>query len=121
MAYGPGLADRVRALPPEGGTAATDLFVREAAETALALGVAPERISVVADGPAPPPGVRETGALDAGPGARERIVDAIRSGETRPRPRAAPTTAVPPRPGTAGAWASSGVVESGLRRSGSAQ
>ncbi|GGV07507.1 zinc-binding dehydrogenase [Kitasatospora aureofaciens] len=81
VAYGPGLADRVRALAPEGITAATDLFGREAAETALELGVAPERISVVADGPAPPPGVRKTGALDAGPGALERIADAIRSGE----------------------------------------
>ncbi|MFI1436996.1 NADP-dependent oxidoreductase [Streptomyces lydicus] len=81
VAYGPGLADRVRALAPEGITAATDLFGREAAETALALGVAPERISVVADGPAPPPGVRKTGALDAGPGTLERIADAIHSGE----------------------------------------
>ncbi|MBU3866892.1 NADP-dependent oxidoreductase [Streptomyces sp. 4503] len=81
VAYGPGLADRVRALAPEGITAATDLFGREAAETALKLGVAPERISVVADGPAPPPGVRKTGALDAGPGALERIADAIHSGE----------------------------------------
>ncbi|WP_406137355.1 NADP-dependent oxidoreductase [Streptomyces sp. NBC_01089] len=81
VAYGPGLADRVRALAPEGITAATDLFGREAAETALKLGVAPERISVVADGPAPPPGVRKTGALDAGPGALERIADAIHSGD----------------------------------------
>ncbi|MFF3274438.1 zinc-binding dehydrogenase [Streptomyces chrestomyceticus] len=81
MAYGLGLADRVRAPAPEGGTAATDLFGREAAEAALKLGVAPERISVVADGPAPPPGVRKTGALDAGPGAMERIADAIHRGE----------------------------------------
>ncbi|MFF8784519.1 NADP-dependent oxidoreductase [Streptomyces sp. NPDC015125] len=81
VAYGPGLADRVRALAPEGITAATDLFGREAAETALKLGVAPERISVVADGPAPPPGVRKMGALDAGPGTLERIADAIHSGE----------------------------------------
>ncbi|MFG2527137.1 NADP-dependent oxidoreductase [Streptomyces sp. NPDC048516] len=81
VAYGPGLADRVRALAPEGITAATDLFGREAAETALELGVAPERITVVADGPAPPPGVRTAGALDATPGALQRITDAIRSGE----------------------------------------
>ncbi|WP_329129583.1 NADP-dependent oxidoreductase [Streptomyces caniferus] len=81
VAYGPGLADRVRALAPEGITAATDLFGREAAEAALELGVAPERISVIADGPAPPPGVHTTGALDAGPGALERITDAIQSGE----------------------------------------
>ncbi|MGW1835127.1 NADP-dependent oxidoreductase [Streptomyces sp. NPDC002067] len=81
VAYGPGLADRVRALAPEGITAATDLFGREAAEIALELGVAPERVSVVADGPALPPGVRRAGALDAGPGTLERIADAIHSGE----------------------------------------
>ncbi|MFD5648980.1 NADP-dependent oxidoreductase [Streptomyces sp. NPDC127039] len=81
VAYGPGLADRVRALAPGGITAAADLFGREAAETALKLGVASERISVVADGPTPPPGVRKMGALDAAPGALERIADAIRSGE----------------------------------------
>ncbi|MGW8377536.1 NADP-dependent oxidoreductase [Streptomyces sp. ODS28] len=81
VTYGPGLADRVRALAPEGITAATDLFAREAAETALELGVAPERISVVADGPAPPPGVRKMGALDAAPGAMERITEAIHAGE----------------------------------------
>ncbi|MGY1435689.1 NADP-dependent oxidoreductase [Streptomyces reniochalinae] len=80
VAYGPGLVDRVRALAPEGITAATDLFGREAAEVALKLGVAPQRVSVVADGPAPPPGVHKAGALDAGPGAMERIADAIRSG-----------------------------------------
>ncbi|MEV6566886.1 NADP-dependent oxidoreductase [Streptomyces kronopolitis] len=81
VAYGPGLADRVRALAPEGITAATDLFGREAAEAALERGVAPERITVVADGPAPPPGVRTAGAVDADPGALQRITDAIRSGE----------------------------------------
>ncbi|WP_229700018.1 zinc-binding dehydrogenase [Streptomyces kronopolitis] len=35
----------------------------------------------MADGPAPPPGVRRAGALDASPGALERIADAIHSGE----------------------------------------
>ncbi|GAB3363668.1 NADP-dependent oxidoreductase [Amycolatopsis echigonensis] len=80
VAYGPGLPDRVRALAPEGITAATDLFGREAAEAALELGVAPERISTVADGPALP-GVHATGAVDAKPGSLERIADVIRSGE----------------------------------------
>ncbi|MFG3283189.1 NADP-dependent oxidoreductase [Streptomyces sp. NPDC048111] len=80
VAYGPGLADRVLAVAPEGITAAADLFGREAAETALELGVAPERISVVADGPAPPSGVRTAGALDASPGSLRRITDAIRAG-----------------------------------------
>ncbi|WP_409465393.1 NADP-dependent oxidoreductase [Amycolatopsis sp. GA6-003] len=80
VAYGPGLSDRVRALAPEGITAATDLFGRETAETALELGVTPGRISTVADGPALPD-VHATGAFDAKPGALERITDAIRSGE----------------------------------------
>ncbi|MFB7746248.1 NADP-dependent oxidoreductase [Streptomyces sp. NPDC056132] len=81
VAYGPGLADRVRALAPAGITAAADLFARETAEAALTLGVAPERITVVADGPAPPPGVHTAGALDAAPGTMERVAAAIRSGE----------------------------------------
>jgi NADPH:quinone reductase-like Zn-dependent oxidoreductase len=61
-------------------TAATDLFGTETAETALALGVAPERISTIAAGPNPPGGVRATGASDALPDAVERITDAILAG-----------------------------------------
>ncbi|MBP2704195.1 alcohol dehydrogenase catalytic domain-containing protein [Microbispora sp. RL4-1S] len=76
-----GLADRVRALAPGGVTAATDLFGTETAETALALGVAPERISTVAAGPNPPGGVRATGAVDAVPDALRQITDAILAGE----------------------------------------
>lgn len=79
--YGPGLIDRVRALVPEGIRAATDLFGTEAAETALALGVAPERISTIAAGPNPPGGVRATGGTDAEPDALERITDAILAGK----------------------------------------
>jgi len=81
VAYGPGLAGRVRALVPGGVTAATDLFGTETAETALALGVPPERISTIAAGPNPPGGVRPTGAIDAGPGAMQRITDAILAGK----------------------------------------
>ncbi|MFJ2885366.1 NADP-dependent oxidoreductase [Streptomyces sp. NPDC087305] len=77
VAYGAGLADRVRALSPGGVTAATDLFGTETAEAALALGVAPERISTVAAGPDAPDGVHATGAVDAGPDAMERITAAI--------------------------------------------
>ncbi|OPF83825.1 NADPH:quinone reductase [Streptomyces antioxidans] len=77
VTYGPGLADRVRTLAPGGVTAATDLFGTETAETALALGVPPERISTIAAGPNPPGGVRGTGGIDAGPDALERITDAI--------------------------------------------
>ena len=81
VAYGPGLADRVRELFPGGVTAATDLFGTETAEAALALGVPSERISTVAAGPNPPGGVRATGGVDAGPGAATRITDAILAGQ----------------------------------------
>jgi NADPH:quinone reductase-like Zn-dependent oxidoreductase len=80
VTYGAGLADRVRALAPNGVTAATDLFGTDTAETALALGIAPERISTVAAGPNPPGGVRATGGIDAKPGALNRITDAILAG-----------------------------------------
>jgi NADPH:quinone reductase-like Zn-dependent oxidoreductase len=80
VAYGPGLADRVRALVPGWVTAATDLFGTETAETALALGVPPDRISTVAAGPNPPGGVRATGGIDAEPDALDRIAAAILAG-----------------------------------------
>ncbi|MCC4317332.1 NADP-dependent oxidoreductase [Streptomyces malaysiensis] len=81
LAYGPGLANRVRALAPGGVTAATDLFGTETAEAALALGVSPERISTVAAGPNPPGGVRATGAIDAATDVPEQITDAILAGK----------------------------------------
>ncbi|MTE15390.1 NADP-dependent oxidoreductase [Nocardia aurantiaca] len=81
VAYGPGLADRVRALAPDGVTAAADLFGTETAETALALGVPPERISTIAAGPSPPGGVRATGGFDASPESMRQITDAILGGE----------------------------------------
>jgi NADPH:quinone reductase-like Zn-dependent oxidoreductase len=80
VAYGPGLADRVLALAPDGVTAATDLFGTETAETALALGVPAERISTIAAGSASLDGVRATGGVDAGPDAMARITDAILAG-----------------------------------------
>ena len=80
VAHGPGLADRVRALARGAVTAATDLFGTETAETALALGVPPERISTIAAGPDPLGGVRPTGAIDAGPETAKRITDAIVAG-----------------------------------------
>lgn len=80
VAYGPGLADRVRALSPN-VTAAADLFGTEAAEAALALGVPPERITTIAVGPNPPGGVRATrGGADASAADLEWIIDAIVAG-----------------------------------------
>ena len=81
VAYGPGLTDRVRTLAPGGVTVATDLFGTETAETALALGVAPERISTIAAGPNPPGGVRATWGSEAGPADLERITGAILTGK----------------------------------------
>lgn len=81
VAYGPGLADRVQTLAPDGVNAATDLFGTDTAEAALALGVPPERISTIAAGPNPPGGVRATGGSDATPDALGRITDAILAGE----------------------------------------
>ena len=81
VAYGPGLADWVRALAPGGVTAATDLFGTETAEAALALGVPPERISTIAVGPNPPGGVRATGGFDAAPDVLGQVTDAILAGQ----------------------------------------
>jgi len=82
VAYGPGLADRVRALAPGGVTAAADLFGTETAEAALALGVPPERITTIAAGPNPPGGVHATrGGADATPADLERITGAILAGQ----------------------------------------
>lgn len=80
VAYGAELAERLRALAPLRITAATALVGTETAQVALALGVAPKRISTIAAGPHPPGGVHATGAVDATPAALERITDAIVAG-----------------------------------------
>ena len=80
IAYGPGLADRVRALAPDGPTAATSLVGTETADVALELGVAPGRISTIAAGPERYRGTHPTGGVNASPGASERITDAIVAG-----------------------------------------
>jgi NADPH:quinone reductase-like Zn-dependent oxidoreductase len=76
VTYGPGLADRVRPLAPDGVTAAVDLSGTETIETALALGVAPERISAIAAGPTPPevhePSMETTPSLACCPGSPTR-------------------------------------------------
>lgn len=81
VTYGPGLEDRVRALAPDGVSAATDLFGTETAEAALALGVPAERISTIAAGTDVPAGVRPTGGFQARPEDLERITAAIAAGE----------------------------------------
>ncbi len=80
VAYGPGLADRVRAIAPEGVSAATSLVGIETIDAALELGVSPDRISAIAAGPNPPGGAQATGGVEATPGALERVTDAIVAG-----------------------------------------
>jgi NADPH:quinone reductase-like Zn-dependent oxidoreductase len=79
-AYGDGLAGRVKALAPQGVTAAAYLISAETAQAALDLGVSPERIATIAVA-SPPEGVRATGGRDATPGALERIAAAIAAGQ----------------------------------------
>ena len=80
VVHGPGLAERVRTLAPQGVSAATDLFGVEAAEAALVLGMAPQRISTIAAGPNLPGGVRPTGDAANPPDALECITDAVVAG-----------------------------------------
>jgi NADPH:quinone reductase-like Zn-dependent oxidoreductase len=53
VAYGDGLADRIRALAPDGVDAYLDNFGDGNVATALKLGVAPERVNTIADYAAP--------------------------------------------------------------------
>lgn len=80
VAYGDGLAGRVRALAPQGVTAAADLTGTDTARAAVELGVPPGRIATIAAA-SPPDGARATGGRDATPGALERIAAAIAAGE----------------------------------------
>jgi len=80
VTYGPGLADRVRVLAPGGVTAATDLWSDEAVHAAIELGVSPERISTIVFGGALPDGVKTTGAINATPGALDRIATELAAG-----------------------------------------
>jgi NADPH:quinone reductase-like Zn-dependent oxidoreductase len=77
VAYGPGLEDRVRALAPDGITAAIDLFGTETVDTALRLGVTPSRIVTIAAGPNPPGGARAVFGGQAQPDAIPRVAAAI--------------------------------------------
>jgi NADPH:quinone reductase-like Zn-dependent oxidoreductase len=80
VTYGDGLAERVRALAPQGVTAAADMIGTETARAAVDLGVSPSRIATIAAA-SPPDGARATGGGDATPGALERSTAAIAAGE----------------------------------------
>ncbi|WP_166982963.1 NADP-dependent oxidoreductase [Paramicrobacterium fandaimingii] len=81
VTYGPGLADRVRALAPEGVTAAADLFGAETVEAALELGVPKQRITWIAAGVTVPDGIRWSTGSEAAPGALEKIIRAVSAGD----------------------------------------
>ncbi|MBT0768655.1 NADP-dependent oxidoreductase [Kineosporia sp. J2-2] len=80
VAYGEGLADRVRALAPGGVSAAMDLFGTETVHTARELGVPDERICTVA---AQVDGVPAANGANAEPGALEEIAQLIAAGRLR--------------------------------------
>jgi NADPH:quinone reductase-like Zn-dependent oxidoreductase len=71
VAYGDGVADRIRAAAPSGVDAFIDTHGDGYVELALALGVAAERIDTIADDAAAAKhGVKTDGGAEAGPGAK---------------------------------------------------
>jgi NADPH:quinone reductase-like Zn-dependent oxidoreductase len=71
VAYGDGVADRIRAAAPGGVDAFIDTHGDGYVELALALGVAAERIDTIADyAAAAKHGVKTDGGAEAGPGAK---------------------------------------------------
>ncbi|MFD7169939.1 NADP-dependent oxidoreductase [Streptomyces violascens] len=71
VAYGEGVADRIRATAPRGVDAFIDTFGDGYVELALALGVAADRIDTIADfAAAEKHGVKTDGGVAAGPGAK---------------------------------------------------
>jgi len=82
VAYGEGLADRVRELAPDGIQAAADLHGTEVVTVARELGVAPSRIGTIAANGAAVEAT-ETGSIHAAPDALERIAAAIVAGTVR--------------------------------------
>ncbi len=80
VTYGEGLAERVATIAPDGITAAADLQGTETAEAALALGVAPSRITAIAAGPNAPEGVIATGGAQAPDTASAEIAAGLADG-----------------------------------------
>ncbi len=80
VAYGDGLAERVRALAPGGVTAAIDLHGVETVHAARELGVPDSRICTIA---AQIDGVAAANAANAAPGALEEIARLVAAGRLR--------------------------------------
>lgn len=80
VAYGDGLANRVRALAPDGVTAAIDLYGTETVHAARALGVPDERICTIA---AQVEGVTPANGANAAPGTLEHVARLVAAGQLR--------------------------------------
>ncbi len=80
VAYGDGLADRVRALAPGGVTAAIDLHRVETVHVARELGVPDSRICTIAS---QVEGVPAANGANAAPGALEEIARLVAAGRLR--------------------------------------
>jgi NADPH:quinone reductase-like Zn-dependent oxidoreductase len=80
VAYGDGLADRVRALAPGGVTAAIDLHGTETVHAARELGVPDGRICTIA---AQVDGVAAANGANAAPGALEEVARLVATGRLR--------------------------------------
>ncbi|MEA5358404.1 NADP-dependent oxidoreductase [Amycolatopsis sp., V23-08] len=80
VAYGDGLADRVRALAPGGVTAAIDLHGTETVHTARELGVPDGRICTIAT---QLDGVSAANGANAAPGALEELARLVAAGRLR--------------------------------------
>ena len=80
VAYGDGLADRLRALAPAGVTAAIDLYGTETARAARELSVPDERITTIA---AQVDGITPANGANAAPGAIEEIARLVAAGQLR--------------------------------------
>jgi NADPH:quinone reductase-like Zn-dependent oxidoreductase len=80
VAYGDGLADRVRGLAPGGVTAAIDLYGAETAHAARELGVADARIATIA---AQVDGITPANGANAAPGALEEVARLVAANKLR--------------------------------------
>jgi NADPH:quinone reductase-like Zn-dependent oxidoreductase len=78
VTYGDGLVDRVRALAPDGITAAIDLFGTDTVRAARALNVPDARITTIA---AQIEGITPANGANAAPGAIEQIAALVASGQ----------------------------------------
>jgi NADPH:quinone reductase-like Zn-dependent oxidoreductase len=80
VAYGDGLVDRVRALAPDGVTAAIDLYGTDTARAARELGVPDRRITTIA---AQIDGITPANGANAAPGAIAEIARLVATGQLR--------------------------------------